>query len=145
MSLKLTKKVEYAIAGLHYLAWVAPGRLVQVREIAEAADVSRRFLEQIFLALREAGLLHSRRGAQGGYRLARAASAISLADLCAALDELTPAPSPELRGIAADYTVWRAQQAIWDALSAITLEDLADDALRRHLREASRPPTMYYI
>ena len=55
--------------------------------IAERQQISLAYLEQLFLRLRRAGLVESARGRTGGYRLSRPASAISVADIMAAVAE----------------------------------------------------------
>jgi Rrf2 family protein len=55
--------------------------------IAERQQISLAYLEQLFLKLRRAGLVESARGRSGGYRLARPAGAISVAEIMAAVDE----------------------------------------------------------
>ncbi len=59
---------------------------VQIRDIAEAHDIPQHYLEQILVALKKAGVVESVRGAQGGYSLARAAAAIQVEEVLAALD-----------------------------------------------------------
>ncbi len=71
--MKLSKKGEYALRALIDLGIAAEvGReLVQVSELSEKQQIPIKFLEQIMLQLKEAGLIESQRGKFGGYRLAR--------------------------------------------------------------------------
>jgi len=73
--MKLSKKGEYALRALIDLGIAAEvGRsLVQVTELAEREKLPIKFLEQIMMMLKAAGLIESRRGKFGGYRLARPA------------------------------------------------------------------------
>jgi Rrf2 family iron-sulfur cluster assembly transcriptional regulator len=64
-----------------------PGGPVSLGEIAAAQLISLAYLEQLFGPLRRAGLVASVRGAQGGYRLARPAAGIAIADIVEAVDE----------------------------------------------------------
>jgi Rrf2 family protein len=60
--------------------------MVQIKEIAEREKISAKFLEQILLTLKNAGLLHSKMGLGGGYYLARSASEITLGQIFRILD-----------------------------------------------------------
>ena len=63
------------------------GETRKVGELAELQNIPPRFLENILVALRHAGLVHSRRGTEGGFWLARPADQISVADVAEALAE----------------------------------------------------------
>jgi Rrf2 family protein len=76
-----------AVTGMADLAAFGDGEPVSLAQIADRQGLSLAFLEQIFAKLRRAGLVESRRGAQGGYLLTRAPSAISLAEVVAAVEE----------------------------------------------------------
>jgi Rrf2 family protein len=104
------------------------------------------FLEQVFAALRRGGIVRSRRGAAGGYSLARPADDITVLDVVAALDG---APSPaactqgrcDQTGRCGASAVWvEAQRALEDVLTATTIGDL----LRREDSLRSAAP-MYHI
>lgn len=64
---------------------------VTLTEIAARQQLSQSYLEQLFGALRRAGLVASARGPGGGYRLARPAQSVAIADIVAAVDELIQA------------------------------------------------------
>jgi Rrf2 family protein len=90
---------------------------VRIKSIAEAQGIPQRFLVQILLQLKTAGLVNSIRGAAGGYQLARAPETITLADVISAIDDRTLAPrsalgdnnpSPTVQTLLA---VWRDVQA----------------------------------
>jgi Rrf2 family protein len=59
---------------------------VPLSEVAQAQDVSLDYLEQVVPALRDAGLLHSTRGAKGGYELARSPGQVTVGEIFRALD-----------------------------------------------------------
>lgn len=87
--MRLSKRGEYGLRAMMALA--APGPdgkspILQIREIAEQEQMPGKFLEQILLALKNAGLLHSKMGVGGGYHLARAAADISLGQIVRVLD-----------------------------------------------------------
>jgi Rrf2 family protein len=85
--MKLSKRGEYGIKALIHLAsGEDPRGLVQIHEIAEREQIPVKFLEQILLTLKNAGLLRSRLGAGGGYYLARPADEITLGQIVRILD-----------------------------------------------------------
>src|SRR5205823_12267453 len=85
--MKISAKAEYACLAILALArHRADEPPVRIREIAEAHGIPERYLVQILLQLKGAGLVASTRGASGGYRLARPASSISLGEILTAID-----------------------------------------------------------
>jgi Rrf2 family protein len=85
--MRLSKRGEYGIRSMLYLAkQPAPDELVQLKQIATSENIPVKYLEQILLALRHAGLLHSRMGIGGGYHLAKPAENISLGQIVRTLD-----------------------------------------------------------
>jgi Rrf2 family protein len=79
-TVQVTAKVDYAVRAMVELA-AADGGPVKGEAIATAQGVPFRFLENILLELRHARLVRSQRGADGGYRLARPAETITIADV----------------------------------------------------------------
>lgn len=77
----LSQKTRYALRALLHMVERHGGAPTQIAEIAEAQKVPRKYLELIMLELKKAGIVSSRRGPGGGYRLARPASEISFADI----------------------------------------------------------------
>jgi len=105
-------------------------------EIAQAEDLPRAYLEQLVISLRDAGLVHSTRGARGGYELARHPSAIRMSDVLRALEgPIAPmvcaSEDPE-HATVCDRTarctvsvLWvRIRDAIVGTLESMTLADL---------------------
>src|SRR3954451_12369282 len=85
--MKLSAKTEYAcLAMLQMAQEYDSGELLQIRRIADEQGIPSRFLVQILLQLKGAGLVASTRGAAGGYRLTRPPQEISLADVIEAID-----------------------------------------------------------
>jgi Rrf2 family cysteine metabolism transcriptional repressor len=85
--MKISAKSEYACLAVLALAQFGRGTApVRIRDIAEKYCIPERYLVQILLQLKGAGLVVSTRGATGGYRLAREAEAISLGAILAAID-----------------------------------------------------------
>lgn len=87
--MRLSKRGEYGLRAMIDLAtWEKEtGRgIAQIREISEREKIPPKFLEQILLTLKNAGLLHSKMGIGGGYYLAKAAGEISLGQIIRVLD-----------------------------------------------------------
>lgn len=87
--MRLSKRGEYGLRAMIMLA--APGpdghpETVQIKEISQHEQIPAKFLEQILLALKNAGLLHSKMGVGGGYHLAKPPSEISLGSIVRVLD-----------------------------------------------------------
>src|SRR5262249_20895060 len=93
--MRVSAKAEYAcIAMLELAANFAEPQPVRVKAIADAHGIPLRFLVQILLQLKTAGLVASVRGAAGGYQLARRPADITLADIIGAIDpEQTARPT----------------------------------------------------
>ena len=84
--LHITRKGDYAIRGMVYLASRPSGQFSQLVEIAEAVHVPRALLAKIFQQFAKLGLVHSARGAGGGFTLGRPAEAISLLEIIEAVE-----------------------------------------------------------
>jgi Rrf2 family protein len=82
----ITQKAKYALRALSLLARAAPGAPVQIPDIAQQQKIPKKFLEQIMLDLKRAGLVESRRGKQGGYLLHRPASEITYGEVLRLID-----------------------------------------------------------
>jgi Rrf2 family protein len=137
----ISMKSRYAVRALTELARrekAKPGRPVRLGDLADSRDVPLQFLEQVFAVLRRGGVVHSRRGASGGYSLARPAAEISVLDVVAALDGV-PSPAECTQGLCEQVdtcgasSVWiEAQQALVKVLGGTSIGDLLqrEDALR---------------
>ena len=86
MRMELTKRGDYAVRAMLALARAPEGRLLSVRRIAEEMAIPVRFLPQVMGDLAAAGLVEATTGRAGGYRLARAADAITLLDVVEAVE-----------------------------------------------------------
>ncbi len=139
--MKLTTRGRYAVTAMLDLALHQHGGPVALAEIAERQGISLSYLEQIFARLRRRELVCSTRGPGGGYRLGRAADAISVADVISAVDETVDATrcggmencQGEERCLTHD---------LWDDLSHrihdfLTGIDLAQLVARRSVREVA--------
>ena len=140
--MRLTSKLRYGLRALIDLALHLGGPPVQSHDIAMRQGIPESYLNQLLILLRRGGLVRSVRGPQGGHQLARAAHAITLADIVFALDGPTTAEqtATEMRGsdAATDAVVhetWaQADAAITAALARVTLDAMVRE--RQH-REAA--------
>jgi Rrf2 family cysteine metabolism transcriptional repressor len=106
--MKISAKAEYACLATIELARRASEQVpVRVREIAVEHGIPERYLVQILLQLKGAGLVYSARGASGGYRLSRPAEEISLSEVLVAIDGPgAPPREPQEPAAQALASVW---------------------------------------
>ena len=118
--MKLSTKGRYAMVALADLAILGPDNLTSLTDIAKRQNVSLPYLEQLFVKLRRGELVVSTRGANGGYRLARAPSEIRVVDVLTAVDENIDALYKGA-GVSGGVSGSRAQSVtnrLWEGLSA---------------------------
>ena len=110
--MKISAKAEYACLALLALAQQsADAPPVRIREISDTHAIPERYLVQILLQLKGAGLVVSTRGASGGYRLARPAAKITLSEVLAVID----GPDTPQRGSAREKRpAARILGVVWD-------------------------------
>ena len=147
--MRVSAKGEYAIKALLDLALHTGEGLQPIQEIADRQAIPQRYLEQVLLQLKRAGLLESRRGSAGGYRLRRAADEVTVGAVLRAVDGAS-AREPSARGERHPHRdrsgdlsdLWREIDAAVSAVvDRVTLEDLRKKAEER--RASARP--MYHI
>jgi Rrf2 family protein len=130
--MELTRKGEYAIRGIVYLAGQPADSVCLLNDIASAVDVPATFLAKIFQQFSKIGLVKSFRGTGGGFVLARAADKITLLEVVEAVEgKIIPnrcvaeSDSCERSGVCHVHPVWqRVQSQVRDVLAAVTLKDL---------------------
>lgn len=83
--MRISKKAEYALRALVAIAR-QPGKSWPIQELATGENIPIKFLEQILLSLRRAGILASKRGVGGGYMIVRAPADISLGEVIVIFD-----------------------------------------------------------
>lgn len=93
--MRISARADYAVRAALLLAAGEPGGPLKAETIAEAQEIPHKFLEGILNDMRRGGLVVSQRGANGGYRLARPAGEISVADVVRAVD----GPLVSVRGV----------------------------------------------
>src|SRR5918996_2896242 len=141
--MRVSAKTDYALRAAVELAAAPEGTPVKGERLATSQSIPLRFLENILLQLRHAGIVESRRGAEGGYRLAKPAADVALADVIRAIDGPLAGVSgarPEtlgFDGVAEPMRdVWIAVPAsLRSGLEQITLADVVGGELPAHVRE----------
>ena len=134
--MRVTAKADYAVRAGAELAAAEDGP-VKGERLAEAQDIPLQFLEHILLELKHAGIVRARRGAKGGYWLARPADEVTIADIVRAVEgpiahvQSAPPESIEYRGNAEHLqAVWIAVRAsLRTVLEEVTLADLVSGDL----------------
>lgn len=146
----LSAKADYAVRAAVHLAG-SPDRPVKGDAIAQAQDIPFPFLGAILRDLREAGLVRSQRGADGGYWLAAPAAEITLADVIRAVD----GPLARVRGVRPEDLEYsgpaRALQEVWiavraslrEVLEVVTLADVARGVLPDRVTALAADPAAW--
>ena len=139
--MRLSKRGEYGLRAMVILAHAykeSPDAMVQIKEISEQDKIPGKYLEQILLALKNAGMLQSRMGIGGGYYLARQPRDISLGQIVRVLDgPLAPircvsqmayeaCGCPDERTCGLRMVMGDVRNAIADILDNTTLENVVE-------------------
>ncbi|MBN2482804.1 MAG: Rrf2 family transcriptional regulator [Candidatus Omnitrophica bacterium] len=92
--MRLTTKSEYLLLALIYIARHEKDEYIKIEDICAEYDISKKYLEQLFLILKQARYVKTKRGAHGGYRLSKSAGRISVAEIARLMDgALAPSES----------------------------------------------------
>ena len=146
--MRVSAKADYAVRAAIELASAPAGEPVKGDAIAAAQGIPLRFLENILAEMRQQGLVHSRRGQDGGYWLARPADDITIAEVIRAVE----GPLASVRGGRPDDLAYRGAaeplKDVWVALRAnvrsvletVTLADVVRGALPEPVRELAEHP-----
>jgi len=84
--LRVSLKGEYALRALFDLAQRRPGQLTRIADIARRQRIPQKFLELILAGLKQGGFVESRRGAEGGYLLARSPETLTAGEVLRFID-----------------------------------------------------------
>ena len=145
--MRVSAKVDYALRAVIELAAAGDGP-VKGERIAQAQEIPLKFLENILGDLRQAGIVRSQRGAEGGYWLARPADEISVADVVRTVE----GPIANVRGIGPESVSYSGSaerlQDVWIAVRAnlravlerVTIADVAHGELPEIVDELVRDP-----
>ncbi|MDA8427998.1 MAG: Rrf2 family transcriptional regulator [Geobacteraceae bacterium] len=131
--MELTRKGEYAIRGIVYLATRPDDQVCLLSDIAAAVDVPPTFLAKIFQQFSKIGLVKSYRGTGGGFILGRTADKITLLDVVEAVEGpiipnrcVTGGDDCERSHTCKVHPVWvSVQKQVRDILAAVSLKELA--------------------
>lgn len=128
--MKVSTKGRYGVRALIDLAMQEDG--ASIKEIAGRQNLSHRYLERLFASLRQAGIVESVRGSQGGYQLARPADQIRMSEVVGTLEgsimSVDCVGNPDICPITCDcvpHGLWaRVDGAVNEVLSSTLLADL---------------------
>ncbi len=146
--MQVSAKADYALRAALELAVAEDQGPLKGLQISEAQDIPLKFLENILLELKHAGLVRTQRGASGGYWLARPAAEISLAEIIRVVE----GPLANVRGEWPEDVEYagaaRPLREIWIAVRAnlravletVKLADLARDEIPREVHELTLSP-----
>ncbi len=131
--LQISRKIEYGLRAMIYLASTPPERAVPFREVAREMDVPEEFLAKILKTLVGKALLKSARGAHGGYRLAKPSADISFLDVIEAVEGPVSVnvcqdshDACKLSRTCTMYGVWKlGQERMLEVYRTATLDKLA--------------------
>ncbi len=130
--MNISVKSEYALKALFDLAsqqlltrnHVGSIQPVKIADIARRQKIPQKFLELILAGLKQSGFVDSRRGAEGGYLLARSPDSITVGEVLRSVENLKSAARGQARDPFAD--IWcRVDQAVSEVLDQTTFSDLA--------------------
>jgi Rrf2 family protein len=146
--MRISAKVDYAVRAAVELAAAPDERPVKAERIETHQDIPLNFLENILGELRHAGIVRSHRGADGGFRLAKPADQISIADIIRAVE----GPLASVRGGPPEETSYPGSSAalprVWIAVRAslrnvvehVSLADVASGELPSKIEKLTEDP-----
>ncbi len=146
--MRISAKADYAVRAVVELAATSGEKPVKAERIATAQEIPLNFLENILGELRHAGIVRSHRGAEGGFRLAKPASAITIADVIRAVE----GPLASVRGGPPEESNYagaaEALPRVWIAVRAnlrkvvehVTVGDVAAGAIPREIDKLAEDP-----
>ncbi|OHD56341.1 MAG: hypothetical protein A2Y33_12095 [Spirochaetes bacterium GWF1_51_8] len=136
--MKISTRSRYGLRLMFELGLRYHEPLVQLKVIADTQQISEKYLSQIIIPLRAAGLVESVRGSQGGYRLAKTPQSITVREVIETLEgSLYPVDCSDgkecpRQKICPSTSVWtRLGDKIIETLDAITLENMIEDYRNR--------------
>jgi Rrf2 family protein len=150
--MRVTARGDYAVRVAVELA-AGNGATRTVGDLAERQNIPPRFLENILLALRRAGLVHSRRGTDGGFRLALPADEITVADVLRAAE----GPLANVQGLPPEEVIYAGSaivlRDVWVAARAslrmvlehVTLADVARHSLPPEVQALLADPESWHV
>ncbi len=146
--MRISAKVDYAVRAVIELAANSDGGPVRAEQVATSQDIPLNFLENILGELRHAGIVRSQRGPEGGFRLAKAADQVTIADVIRAVEGPLatvrggPPEESHYGGAASELPrVWIAvRKSLRDVVERVTVGDVAKGRLPRAVAKMSDDP-----
>jgi len=148
--LRLSKKSRYGLRALVDLSVRAKEEQISLNSIAERNNISLQYLEQVFAALRRAGIVKSIKGPQGGYLLDKDADKITVLEIVKALEGSYELENEEISDkikckeismSIQDLIIDPVNAKLHEILESVTLQDLEND----YLQKTEYSSDMYYI
>jgi Rrf2 family cysteine metabolism transcriptional repressor len=142
--MKISTKGRYGLRALIDICLYSSAEMVTVKSISERQGISERYLEQIFSSLRKGGIINAKKGAQGGYFLAKSAREFTIGDILSVLEGDLLLIDVEQDENAIENFI---SENLWNVINnkinsffnSITLADLATDYKNNNKED------MYYI
>src|SRR5947209_17171953 len=146
--MRISAKADYAVRAVVELAAAEGDKPIKAERVATAQEIPLNFLENILGEMRHAGIVRSHRGAEGGFRLAKPANQISIADIIRAVE----GPLASVRGGPPEETEYpgtsEALPRVWIAVRAalrgvvenVTVADVAAGKLPAEVEQLARDP-----
>ncbi|HLH01069.1 MAG TPA: Rrf2 family transcriptional regulator [Bryobacteraceae bacterium] len=124
--MNISVKGDYALRAIFDLAMQPPGNPIKIADVARRQKIPQKFLELILSGLKQGGFVESRRGAEGGYLLARTPEAITVGEVFRFIEGVKPKrPTPKQQAADPFYETWnRVEQAISGVLDHTSFADL---------------------
>jgi Rrf2 family protein len=123
--MNVSVKGEYALHAVFDLALQRPGEPIKIADIARRQQIPQKFLELILAGLKQGGFVESRRGAEGGYLLAKTADSITVGEVIRFMDG-TRSAKPKTPADSPFAALWHAvDDAVSNVVDQTTFGDLA--------------------
>ena len=140
----ISSKRKYGLVALMDICLYSRSEAVTLKSVSKRQDISERYLEQIFSILKKGGIINSKKGAQGGYFLARKPKDITVGEILNILEGYLKivSPSEEKNDIECfmQKKIWNnINRQIETYFNSITLEELVKDYIEGKIT------IMYYI
>ena len=146
--MRISAKADYAVRAVVELAAAEGDKPVKAERVATAQEIPLNFLENILGELRHAGIVRSHRGAEGGFRLAKPANEVTVADVIRAVE----GPLASVRGGPPEDATYAGAATtlprVWIAVRAnlrrvvenVTIADIANSKLPRSIEKLTEDP-----
>jgi len=134
--LNISVKGEYALQALFDLSTQPPGEPVRIADVANRQKIPQKFLELILASLKQGGFVESRRGAEGGYLLARPGSEITVGEVLRFIEGPQDRKARRRKSVDSPFAdMWqRVDQSVSDILDRTSFADLERAWQEKHAR-----------